>query len=136
MALHCVSVEGELMRTVWNAVGVGLLEGLGIVVAFWCFHQLRKYIYYRNRWLFFSIFDDRSTDLGVDVGPVTGDGRQLYWAPVESFGADDEPFWAYVPLAHEKPSYWKWIRESYKYAGKYQQWKPREFMSPERMQGN
>ena len=124
------------MGTVRNSVVVGLLEGLGIVAAVWCFHQLRKYLYYRNRWRFFSILDDRSTDLGANTGPMTSDGRQLYWVPVESFGSGSEPFWAYVPLVFEKLTYWKWIRESFKYAGKYQQWKPREFMSPDFMQGN
>ena len=117
------------MGTLWNSVVVGLLEGLGIVAAVWCLHQLRKYLYYRNRWRFFSIFDDRSKALGADAGP-TSNGVQLYWMPGETIGVESEPFWSYAPLAYEKPTYWKWIKASFKYAGKHQQWKPREFMSP------
>ena len=116
----------------WESVTVGIFEGLGIVSVVWLFHQLRKFLYYHGKWKFYSMFDDRDTDLGRDRGPVSN-GRQLYWTPVEHIGTGSEPSWYYTPMVYEKPSWWNWIRRSFFYAYKHQQWKPVECLSPEQM---
>ena len=118
--------------TIWESATVGIFEGLGIVSVVWSFHQLRKFLYYHGKWKFYSLFDDRHTDLGRDHGPRSN-GQQLYWTPVESVGTGKEPSWYYSPMVYEKSSWWYWIRRSFYYAYKYQQWKPVEYLSPGQM---
>ena len=118
--------------TAWESVIVGIFEGLGIVSVVWFFHQVRKFLYYHGKWKFYSLFDDRDTDLGRAQGP-TSNGRQLYWTIAEGIGTGKEPSWHYSPMVYEKPSWWYWIRRSFYYSYKHQQWKPVEYLSPMQM---
>ena len=119
--------------TGWELVAVGVLQGLGLLAVVWGAHQIRKGLYHHSKWRFFSAFDDRGTDLGRDHGPASDDGRALYWVPVENTGTGESPAWAYAPMVYEKPSWWHWMRRSYYYAFKHQQWKPVEYIHPAQM---
>ena len=122
------------MTNGWEALNDGIFQGLGVLAVVWCAHQVRKFWYYHSRWRFFSHFDDRTKDFSPFDWPVLDDGRQLYWAPMERILSKAEPYWAYIPLLAEKPSWWDWMRCSFSYAFKYQQWKPIEYLHPTHME--